>query len=254
MEREERKLLAKLTWQATSRDVLNVMGGKDDVYTDNLGLTSFDTPETGYSQRSPSFFYNPSWQRTWNPSNLLEVRVTGYDAEDIRNPRFRDVPAVRILGGNSEQFQNAVSQRDYLPTSRGVAAQRDSYLSTGPLRHHLRVGGDYTVGWWEERRTRNAGFTWRPERADDVAFDPGDPATWGFISSDWGGDINLDTRTVNAAVYVQDDIDVGSRRASTPGCGWGTGAATSPPATGAATSPGRSPPPGSTRGWGWCST
>jgi hypothetical protein len=216
-ERTARKLLGKLTWQFTDKDQLNALFGKDDIFTENRGLNSFDSPETVTKQESPAWFFNAGWRRNWGANHLTELKVTGYQGRDDRLPLSGDtLPGVTLLGGNRNSYTNATYTRLREPDNIALSFNWDSYWTTGPLQHRLKVGGDYRQGWWDERRARNGNLTWRPDE-DETVFDPSDPATWDFISSDWGGDINLDARSTNAAVYIQDYIEISRHLRVSPG-------------------------------------
>jgi hypothetical protein len=217
-ERRETKLLGKLTWEATDKDIFNILIGKDDVYTDNRGLNSFDDPDTATDQESPSTFFNASWQRTFSPNHLLEVKVNGYTARDDRLPKFGDLSQVQVLGGDRNAFRNATFRRDREPKNLAFKVNLDSYINTGSIQHHFKFGGDLELGSWLEQRVRTGNISWRPELDNGLdTFDPEDPATWGFISSDWNGSINLDANTLNAALYVQDYIRVTDNLSVNPG-------------------------------------
>ena len=219
-ERTENKLFGKIDWAASDRDRVHVQLGWDDVETENRGLDGFTAPEAAETQDSPALFGSLSWSRTLGSNLFLETKATGYDADEDRLPRDRNLPAVQLLDGNRDLFTNAVHTRLRSPRSLALAASLDAYFTTGPLRHDLKFGGETEDGSWREQRIRNAGFTWRPETGSG-AFDPQDPDTWGFISSDWGADINLDADTENTALYVQDDIAIGSRVTLSAGLRWG---------------------------------
>ncbi len=218
-ERTERKLFGKLSWQATENDLFHFVLGRDEVEEDNRGLSSFTAPEAAQTQDSPTNFWNLSWNRVLGPKSFLEVKFTGYDGEDKRDPLNGDRPGVQEIGGQRRLFTNAVYSRLREPKSVGFSARWDLFRQTGSWTHHFKIGGEHTKGSWLETRTRNGGFTWRPEGSSGV--DPSDPDTWGFISSDWGGAIRLDTENTNSAIYVQDDITVTERLKITPGVRWG---------------------------------
>jgi hypothetical protein len=210
-ERSEQKLFGKLTWQATDRDLFNLVLGYDSVDMDRRGISSFVNPEATVQQDSPSWFYNLTWGRTFREKAFLEVKLTGYQGEDERTPYNGELPAVQELGGNRELWRNAIYTRLQEPESTGLTVNLDTYLDWGPAQHHLKIGGEFTSGSWLERRTRHANLTWRPRVINDPVgwgdppFDPNDPNTWlSLISSDWGGNIRLDAETENGAIYVQD--------------------------------------------------
>lgn len=209
-ERTETKLFGKLTWEPTQSDRLAFVLGADDVETENRGLDSFTAPEAGQTQDSPSMLYSAAWQRVVGGSGIVELKLSGFDASDDRLPQNGDRPAVQILGGDRELFGNAVYTRTRDLENTAVSASWDGFFDLGSTRHSLKIGFEADQGTWLETRRRNGGFTWRPEEGSGV-FDPNDPSTWGFISSDWGGDIRLDAETRNQALYVQDDISVGDR-------------------------------------------
>lgn len=219
-ERTETKLLTKLTWQPGDRDTFHLVFGWDDVQSDNRGLDSFTDPEAGQEQDSPAIFYNVSWLRPVGRSSFLEVKATGYSGEDDRFPLHGDRPSVQILGGNRDLFRNAVFTRERSLHNNAVNVGYDSFVELGGMTHQFKVGGEYNEGSWFERRSRNGNLAWRPERGDGP-FDPADPSTWGFISSDWGGDIRLDADTRQSALYLQDYIDLTEWLTLSAGVRWG---------------------------------
>jgi hypothetical protein len=220
-ERTQQKGLAKFTWQATAKDTFNFYYGIDNVYGDNRGLDSFTQPEATTEQESPASFWNANWQRIFNASNFLTASFTGYTGRDDRLPYNGDIPAIELLGGNADLYQNAIYTRKRKPSTNGLSVDWDSYWDTGSVRHHLKVGGAYEEGKWKEWRERNGNLTWRPDASADE-IDPKDPSTWGFISSDWGGQIDLEAETMNAALYVQDYITINPRLTVTAGLRWGS--------------------------------
>lgn len=210
-ERREFKALGKLTWQATENDIFNLSLGKDDVFVENDGLGSYDTPDAASKEESPATFGNVSWQRSFTGGDLLQVKVTGYTAEYDILPYNGNVPAVRLLSSPQYQYANALYVRDRAPKNFTADIDYDAFFDLGPTGHNLKLGATYGVGRWDEERRRNGGFTWRPDPGDGEQVDPADPATWGFISSDWGGDINLHARSVNSAVFIQDYAEISDR-------------------------------------------
>ncbi|MEM9557413.1 MAG: carboxypeptidase regulatory-like domain-containing protein [Acidobacteriota bacterium] len=219
-ERTESKALAKLTWQPNDRGLLKALVGWDEVETENRGLDSFTAPAAAETQDSPSLVYNLAYTGGVGDQTFFELKLTGYDGDDDRTPKNGDLPSVRILGGDRETFRNAVFTRLDSPSSNGLSASVDRFVETGSISHQLKIGGEYTEGSWNERRIRSGGFTWRPEEDPDVPFIADDPSTWGFISSDWGSGISLDAETVNAALYVQDYVDLGERVRLSAGLRW----------------------------------
>lgn len=221
-EREERKALLKLTWQASNTDILNLVYGYDGVYTDYRDLDSFMTPQASTKQESPSTFYNFNWQKTLGRNNSIELKINGYRGDDDRlSYGSRDLPGVEILGGNGERFRNTPYTRFRSPENTAYSFIWDSTWTAGNVTHRLKTGASYEMGKWREQRFRNGRLTWRPEVDDDIEFDPDDPATWGFISSDWGGDIDLDTANTNSALFIQDYMTINPRLGVNAGLRYG---------------------------------
>jgi hypothetical protein len=221
--RTEQKLLGKLTWQATGKDRLSLSLGYDNVQGEYRGLDSFTEPAATSEQDSPAYFWSGSWQRVIDPGNFLEVKFTGYAGDDDRFPyRGADLPQVQLLQGEQEQFRNAAYTRLRSPESSGLAVNWESYWNTGSIAHRLKVGGDTTRGDWREGRIRNANLTWRPDRELGPDFDAADPATWDFISSDWGGDIDLDARMTTLSLFVQDYLSLTPRLTVSAGLRFGS--------------------------------
>ncbi|MCB1043424.1 MAG: TonB-dependent receptor [Acidobacteria bacterium] len=203
-ERTETKLFSKITWQLNSADTLNFVLGWDDVETEYRGLDSFTRPEATTTQDSPAVFWNLGWERPFGDVLFMEAKYTGYDGSNDFNPRQGgDLPGVQILGGNRDLGRNAPYTRTRDLDNNAFSLNFDSFFATGSVSHHLKFGGEMQVGNWLETRTRNGNLTWRPEEGDDP-FDFDDPGTWGFISSDWGGDIYLDAESTQSSLYVQD--------------------------------------------------
>lgn len=210
-ERREFKALGKLTWQATENDIFNLSIGKDDVFVEHDGIGSYDTPDAAAKEESPATFGNISWQRSFTGGDFLQVKVTGYTGEFDILPYNGNTPSVRLLSSPQYQYTNAVYRRDRAPQNVNADVDYDFFLNVGETVHNIKIGGTYGVGWWDEERRRNGGFTWRPDPGDGSQIDPDDPSTWGFISSDWGGDIDLHARSVNAALYIQDYAEISDR-------------------------------------------
>jgi len=225
--RVEEKLYGKLTWQVTPRDIVNVVLGIDDVTVDNNNLNSIDEPSTATDLDSPATFWNVGWQRVFSPKSFFEIKFSGYASDESSNPlRGTDTQSVQwLFGGDRKVFRNAKYDRARDRDTNTIALGWDYYLSTGSVKHHLKIGADYNEASWLERRTRTGQLTWRPVYDPDIdpaladcgvvtCFDPGDPSTWvdagspEFVSSDWGAGIRLDAEMTNAAAWIQDYIDL----------------------------------------------
>ncbi len=214
-ERREQKYYSKLTWQASSADIVNASVGVDNVFRERAGLSGFNTIDATVRGESPGVFYQANWQRTLSNSNFLELKFSGYNARDNESSyNGSNVPAVLLLDApNTPQFANAVYTRRNSPSSYGLSGVYDSYFSQGGAQHNVKIGGEYNIGLWRERRTRNGDYTWYTEAG--AGFDPLNPASWQQIPSigvyattDTGGRIDLNAETHNAALFVQDYIRV----------------------------------------------
>lgn len=224
----ELKLLGKLTWLPGPRDIINGAVGRTDLRVDRYGLDGFQTPEATQQRKAGTTFYNFSWQRTWSARNFLELKLAGFDASDRRDPYAGNgVPGVAtLLEVNPRGHQNAAFRERREPASLGLALNWDIYARTLGAEHHFKIGGEHASGSWIHERLRNGGLTWRPgERLTPPVFDPANPATWvsfmGVITSSWGGEVRLDSKVQNSAVFGQDYIQLTRWLSINPGVRWG---------------------------------
>lgn len=222
------KLLGKLTWQPGRRDILNGAVGRTDLDVDRYGLNGFQSAEATQRRSAGATFYNLSWQRTWSARNFLELKVAGFNGRDRREPYTgAGVPGVAtLLEVNPRAYQNSAFRERREPASLALALNWDVYARTFGAEHHLKIGGEHGYGWWIHERLRNGGLTWRPgERLTPPVFDPADPATWvlfsGAMTSTWGGEVQLDSKVQNSALFAQDYIQVTRWLSVNPGLRWG---------------------------------
>lgn len=217
-ERREQKYYGKLTWQATPQDILHASLGYDNLQRERVGLTPFVTPAASTRGESPSVFFQAMWQRAQSATRQFEARISGYTGRDdelpyggIRQPSIALLDAPQV-----PRYVNATYTRRNTPRSLAATIMQQLYLVSGPITHELKIGGDATLGLWREQRTRNGGLTWYTEAGPD--FDPLNTATWRTIpslglyaSADTGGSIDLNAGTLNAAVFLQDEVRVRDR-------------------------------------------
>jgi hypothetical protein len=224
---QERKFLGKLTWQAGRRDILNGSIGRIDSDVDRFGQTGFLNAEATRRRIARTLFYNLSWQRTWSARNFLELKIAGFDGSDRWDPyACPSVPGVAtLLEVNPREYQNAAFLERREPSSVAVSLDWDVYARTLGAEHHLKIGGEQAFGRFGYRKSRNGGLTWRPgERLTAPVFDPSLPSTWvfnGVTTSSWGGEVNLDSKVENSALFVQDYIQVTRWLSVNPGIRWG---------------------------------
>ncbi len=219
----ERKFLGKLTWQPTAADNLALSIARFDTHGDRFGQTGFRRAAATQQLEAGAWLGSLAWQRTWSAKSFLEIKLSGYDGSDTRLPyQPGTTPAVQIVNQvDPLEYQNAVFTERRSPSTAALTAQWDRYLRAFGVDHHLKIGGELTASTWSYHRDRNGGVTWRPGyRTSPPAFDPGNPATWvfsGALTSTWGGDISLDSKTTNSAGYLQDFFRLGSRITVSPG-------------------------------------
>ncbi|HMS01595.1 MAG TPA: TonB-dependent receptor, partial [Gemmatimonadaceae bacterium] len=218
-ERRERKYYGKLTWQATGNDLVHLSLGLDDLARERVGLSPFVAAEATTRGESPSLFFQGSWQRVQSATRQLDVRVSGYAGRDDELPYNGDRPSVSLLDDpDVPRFVNATYTRRNTPRSIGFNVVQSLRLSAGPVTHRVKAGVDATIGSWRETRTRNGGLSWYTEAGAN--FDPADASTWQTIPSlgiyataDTGSSIDLNAGTLNGALFLQDELQVGSRLA-----------------------------------------
>lgn len=220
--RHEQKYYGKLTYQASERDIFNMSLGFDNVQRGRIGLNGFDHPDASSKGRSPAMFYQGNWQRTLSSSSALEVKLSGYGGRDDQlSYSGDDQPAVRLLDvAGSPQYVNAFFTRRNSPSNHGLTINHNQFLTIGSTQHQLKIGGDYSIGLWHERRTRNGGLSWYTYPRVGTTFQPLDVNTWGEIPSigsgyyatvDTGGSIDLNADSRNAAVFIQDYMRINHR-------------------------------------------
>lgn len=245
-DRREQKYYSKLTWQATPRDIFNASLGLDNLSRERVGLNGYDDIDASTKGQSPAVFYQANWQRTFGDKSFLEVKYSGYTGRDDQLAYNGPAqPSIRLLDvSGSPAYVNSLWTRKNSPDSKSLAINFDRFLNTGSLQHQIRIGGDFGIGAWHERRTRNGNVSWYTQPKAGTTFSPLDVNTWGAIPSigngiyataDTGGSIDLNASSTNAAVYIQDyirvtdrvSVNVGLRGGSwtgdiTPGHGGGT--------------------------------
>ena len=213
---DERKMIGKLTWQLSSRDVVDASAGRIDLRADHYAQTGFEAPDAGTKLDAPTNFYNLSWRRMYSTRALLSVRAAGIDSDERRDPYGGpNVPGILNyeLGGD-RTYGNAPFRHRFAPRSASVSADADIFATSGKSDHHWKAGLEVTRSRYIRQQLRNAGMTWRPFSPNPTTFDPGSPGTWrqsNVIGLSTGGEIRLDATVENGAIYLQDRISFGDR-------------------------------------------
>ena len=86
VDRHEQKYYGKLTWQATTRDIVNASFGIDNLTREHVGLNGYDQIESTVKGRSPAMFYQANWQRSFGEKSFLELKFSGYNGADDQLP------------------------------------------------------------------------------------------------------------------------------------------------------------------------
>jgi Carboxypeptidase regulatory-like domain len=230
IEWDEQKAFGKLLWQPTNRDQLFASGGYIGAVAQRHGATGYET-DAALRMEAPSTFYNLEYTHLFAPGSELELAVGGFDRDETREPADVGVPGIVVFGDEPRPtYQNPAFRHRLAPQSLTVTAALGVEAQVLGMTHALKVGGEYVGGSWTDQRLRNGGMTWRPAALrNDRNFSGDDPATWtrfvDFVPSEWGGEVDLVADVRNAALYLQDNIEVSSRFSISPGVrlGWWEG-------------------------------
>ena len=222
----EHKLFGKLTWRPPALGLLELSGGLLDVRAENYGMTGYEGDGAAHRYSAPTVFGGIRWHRAFGQWASVDGRVNHF-SRDERSDAYRGtgVPGIRTyaLVPPFTAFQNAPFTFRSAPSSTSANVTATLRAPAGDHEHLLKLGAEVTRGAFLDRRVRNGGMTWMPPAR--VAFDPTDPATWehsttNFVPSQWGGEVHLDADVLNAAVFAQASLAIGSRVVVSPGLRW----------------------------------
>jgi hypothetical protein len=225
-EQSETKLFGKLTWSPRPRHQLVISGAFTETGAHNYGITGYETAGATHRYSAPTWFVNGSLTEILGVWGVLEARVNHF-SRDERHDSYGglEVPGIRTfaLSPPYTSFGNAPFTLRSAPSSTSATLQGSFRLRTGSLEHQVKMGGEYTLGSFLDRRIRNGGMTWFP--ANVRRFDPADPSTWTHLSStwvasQWGGEVRLDADVATWAAYVQTALSLGPRIVLSPGVRW----------------------------------
>lgn len=222
----EQKAFGKLTWTPGLNHFLEISGGYTNNQADNFGLTGFEAEGATHRYTSPTWFLNGSAREILGSWAVLEARINHFSRDEKFQPYGgSDVPGLSTysLTPPFTAYGNAPLTLQSAPSSTSATAMGTFQLRTGSVEHSLKIGGELTRGAFLDKRLRNGGMTWLP--VNSSRFDADDPSTWSHSSSNWvpsmwGGEVNLDSDVLNAALFAQTSISVGTRVVLTPGIRW----------------------------------
>lgn len=211
--------LAKLSLLPALGVRLDALYGRSDLAVERAELNGLSDPAAARRYDAPANFYSLAFTRA-SARSSLDARIAGFDAVESRlGYAGDDVPGLQVFRiGRQPGYQNSVFSDRLRPRSLGgnIAWKTRRTLPTGA--NELVLGAEYTRGSWRQQRTRNGGLTWRPYAGGSIGtFDPHNPATWGEVASEWGGEINLESDVEDAALFLQDYLTLRPGLTITPG-------------------------------------
>ena len=233
----EHRFLGKLTWQPSDRDAVTASLARFGTAADRFGQSGFQSSEATQQFDAGSWLGSLAWQRTFSSRSFLEVKIAGYDGSGSRLPyQGIDVPGIQVFNQvDPNEYQNAAFRERREPATLSATIQWDVFRRLFGVDHHFKIGGEYGAGRWSYFRERNGGLTWRPGDVPGRVplFDPARPSTWSFnqsISSSWGGEVALDSRVQNNAIFLQDYVRLTPRLTASLGLryGWWLGQLATP--------------------------
>jgi hypothetical protein len=232
-----RKGFGKLTWTPDRRNRVNFSGAYFGNRVNHYGLTGYEGPGATSDRSSPTWFGSVDWRRLMHGGAILEARVNRFQQDSRTEPaQGKDAPGVKLWALTPPYY---VYRNDPLTLHSASSSSSAEVAWSLPVEiageeHALSVGGEVTRGKFLDRRTRNGGMTWMPVEWEGL--DPEDPSTWanpeeGYVPTEWGGEVDLDSEVLNTAAFVQGSLSFG-RFALSPGVRWGTWRGWVNPATG----------------------
>ena len=222
-EHRDGRALAKLTWLPSVGQRVDLLGAYSSFTTRHAGINGVDDPTATVAVRTPSAFYELSWQAMPSASNQLHVRLGGFTSRETRRGYDGEsIPGVQLFQpGRMPAYQNSAFDEIHEPSTTDGRAEWTTQRRFLGVDHRTVIGGDLARGSWRTRRTRNGGLTWRPYTTGVAGFEPTNASTWQTVGSDWGGELRLDADDASEALFVQEYATLGSRLSVAPGIRFG---------------------------------
>lgn len=208
-QREWHRYLGKLTSQVSDSTRLVGLFAVDNIETANRNAGEFVLGSGAYTQDSPNWSYNLTWEKLVNDANFVSVKVTGFDGTNDSLPAAgRDVPGHDDFFNSGFLWANYTwtwledKQRMNLDASWSLFA--DGLLAADDS-HTFKFGVVYEDSTQDEVRTRNGGFTYVDDSyyCDSLADYFADPFC-GVFSSDRGNEIDFHAEQEGWHLYAQD--------------------------------------------------
>jgi hypothetical protein len=224
-EQEYRDLrgIMKLTLRPGPLDRIDAALGHTDNRVEHAALNGIDDDMASQTVRSPTTFYELQWQRSATAGSI-QARLAGFQSRETRlGYAGDDVPGIQVFTrGRQPVFQNALFNDRVTPRSVSGNIQWSKEHAVGSGSNRIVAGGELTRGSWKKTRTRNGGLTWMPYvDPETLRFDPADAASWPDVASEWGGEIRIDSRIEDAALFIQDYYTIRPNLTITPGLRFG---------------------------------
>ncbi|MEO5568971.1 MAG: TonB-dependent receptor, partial [Gemmatimonadaceae bacterium] len=206
------RILGKLTLALGRGDHLDALLGGVANETMHAGINGSDDPSALRRASSRTAVYQIGLTRIRDLRNTIELRIGGFHGtrSDL-GYAGSGVPSVQFLqSGRQPSFQNAAFDERVAPSSVSGSAIWRAWRHLVGVDHHVAIGTELERAGWRDDRTRNGGLTWRPFSSGLPGINATDATTWKTTGSDWGGDFHVNSVALNSAVFVQDDILIGT--------------------------------------------
>jgi hypothetical protein len=224
-DRTEFRGFGKVTWEPSFRDRFELAAGVVQRTVERANLSGYEFPEAAGTLENPTGYYRLGWDRTLGARQRIAVSVAGFHArQELKSPSGPHVPGAAVFTYGYlpvVQFRNPLYNRMQRPSSHTANLQWEMEGDLGSMEHRLLVGAELSRGRWVDHWTRNGGMSWRPLRGAD----PDDATTWGGVGglhpTEWGGEVHMDARIRNQALFLQSHLTVSPRLSISPGLRFG---------------------------------